>query len=58
MGGYSGNSRMRLGLIALLAMRRAKVERLRRGDAKNEGDPTDDDFEPIEAAPKPNGRFR
>ena len=58
MGGYSGNSRIRLGLIALLAMRRARAERLRRGDAESGRDATDDDFGPLETAPKPGRRFR
>lgn len=33
MGGYSADPRTRLGLIALLAMRRVKAENLRRAKA-------------------------
>ena len=58
MGGYSGNSRKRLGLIALLALRRARAESLRRADAEPDGDATDDDLEPTEAAPRKKRRFR
>ena len=58
MGGYSGDARTRLGLIALLAMRRAKAERLRRAGGEPEGDATDDDSQPAETAPKTKRRFR
>ncbi len=31
MGGYSGSAKVKLGLIALIALRRAKAEQARRG---------------------------
>ena len=39
MGGYSADPRTRLGLIALLAMRRAKAEKLRRINAAHADTP-------------------